>query len=61
MTEPNIKIGGRYHLPSTHAPQIDARLNLDECQRQLHVVSPEGEVPVDRDAVACLARPFPST
>src|SRR5260370_30828321 len=42
-------------------PTVDARLNLDECLRQLHVVSPEGEIQVGWDAVACLARLFPST
>ena len=40
---------------------VDARLNLDECLRQLHVVTPEGEIHVGWDAVACLARLFPTT
>src|ERR1700704_310155 len=40
---------------------VDARLNLDECLRQLHVVPPEGQIHVGWDAVACLARLFPST
>ncbi len=42
-------------------PTVDARLNLDECLRQLHVVTPEGEIHVGWDAVACLARLFPPT
>ena len=42
-------------------PTVDARLNLDECLRQLHVVAPEGQTHVGWDAVACLARLFPST
>ncbi len=42
-------------------PTVDARLNLDECLRQLHLVAPEGEIHVGWDAVACLARLFPST
>ncbi len=40
---------------------VDPRLNLDECLRQLHVVTPEGGILVGWDAVACLARLFPST
>jgi glyoxylase-like metal-dependent hydrolase (beta-lactamase superfamily II)/predicted DCC family thiol-disulfide oxidoreductase YuxK len=40
---------------------VDSRLNLDDCLRQLHVVTPEGEIHVGWDAVACLARLFPST
>jgi hydroxyacylglutathione hydrolase len=34
---------------------------MDECLRQLHVVTPEGAIHVCWDAVACLARLFPST
>jgi glyoxylase-like metal-dependent hydrolase (beta-lactamase superfamily II)/predicted DCC family thiol-disulfide oxidoreductase YuxK len=41
--------------------KTDARLRMDECLRQLHVVPPEGEILVGWDAVACLARLFPST
>ncbi len=41
--------------------KVDSRLNLDGCLRQLHVVTPEGEIHVGWDAVACLARLFPST
>src|SRR6202034_1177076 len=37
------------------------RLGLDECLRQLHVVTPEGCIYVGWDAVSCLARLFPST
>src|SRR6266536_6205197 len=40
---------------------VDSRLQIDECLRQLHVVSPEGQIQVGWDAVACLARLFPST
>jgi glyoxylase-like metal-dependent hydrolase (beta-lactamase superfamily II)/predicted DCC family thiol-disulfide oxidoreductase YuxK len=40
---------------------VDSRLNLDDCLRQLHVVTPEGGIIVGWDAVACLARLFPST
>jgi glyoxylase-like metal-dependent hydrolase (beta-lactamase superfamily II)/predicted DCC family thiol-disulfide oxidoreductase YuxK len=40
---------------------IDPRLRLDECLRQLHVVTPEGAILVGWDAVARLARLFPST
>jgi predicted DCC family thiol-disulfide oxidoreductase YuxK len=40
---------------------LDARLNLDDCLTQLHVLSPEGAIYVGWDAVACLARLFPST
>src|SRR5437588_12006413 len=42
-------------------PTVDARLNLDDCLRQLHVVTPEGEIHVGWVAVACLARLFPPT
>jgi glyoxylase-like metal-dependent hydrolase (beta-lactamase superfamily II)/predicted DCC family thiol-disulfide oxidoreductase YuxK len=42
-------------------PTIDSSLRMDECLRQLHVVTPEGEILVGWDAVACLARLFPST
>jgi len=40
---------------------VDARLSMDECLRQLHIVTPEGEIYVGWDAVTCLARLFPST
>ncbi|MFZ3210640.1 MAG: DUF393 domain-containing protein [Terriglobales bacterium] len=40
---------------------VDARLGMDDCLRQLHVVTPEGETQVGWDAVTCLARLFPST
>src|SRR3984885_5455428 len=39
---------------------VDPRLRMDECLRQLHMVTPEGEIYVGWDAVACLARLFPS-
>src|ERR1700757_2618999 len=40
---------------------VDSRLSIDECLQQLHVLTPEGEIRVGWDAVACLARLFPST
>jgi glyoxylase-like metal-dependent hydrolase (beta-lactamase superfamily II)/predicted DCC family thiol-disulfide oxidoreductase YuxK len=40
---------------------VDSRLTLDDCLRQLHVVTPEGGILVGWDAVACLARLFPPT
>ena len=40
---------------------LDSRLSLDSCLKQLHVVTPENEILVGWDAVACLARLFPST
>jgi ribonuclease/clavin/mitogillin len=40
---------------------VDSRLQMDECLRQLHVVTPKGEIFVGWDAVATLARLFPST
>ena len=42
-------------------PTIDSRLKMDECLRQLHVVTPEDEIHVGWDAVTCLARLFSST
>ena len=42
-------------------PTVDSRLRMDECLRQLHVVTPEDEIHVGWDAVTCLARLFPST
>jgi ribonuclease/clavin/mitogillin len=40
---------------------VDSRLRMDDCLRQLHVVTPDAEIHVGWDAVACLARLFPST
>jgi predicted DCC family thiol-disulfide oxidoreductase YuxK len=40
---------------------VDSRLRMDDCLRQLHVVTPEGAILVGWDAVAGLARLFPST
>lgn len=40
---------------------VDSRLRMDDCLRQLHVVTPEGGIYVGWDAVTCLARLFPST
>ena len=42
-------------------PAVDSRLRCDECLRQLHVLTPDGEIVAGWDAVACLARLFPST
>ena len=35
-------------------PAVDSRLRMDECLRQLHVVTPEGEIHVGWDAVTLL-------
>jgi hydroxyacylglutathione hydrolase len=40
---------------------VDSRLEISECLRQLHVVTPAGEIRTGWDAVTCLARLFPST
>jgi len=52
-------------LPLAISPDVlstvDSRLRLEECLRQLHVVTPEGEMLVGWDAVASLARLFPAT
>lgn len=52
-------------LPLAISPEVlsalDSRLRLDECLRQLHLVTPEGEILLGWDAVASLARLFPST
>jgi predicted DCC family thiol-disulfide oxidoreductase YuxK len=40
---------------------VDPRLGMAECLQQLHVVTPESEIYVGWDAVACLAHLFPST
>jgi glyoxylase-like metal-dependent hydrolase (beta-lactamase superfamily II)/predicted DCC family thiol-disulfide oxidoreductase YuxK len=42
-------------------PTVDSRLRMDDCLRQLHVVTPDGEIHVGWEAVACLARLFPIT
>ena len=41
--------------------EFDSRLRIDDCLRQLHVVTPENEILVGWEAVACLARLFPAT
>jgi glyoxylase-like metal-dependent hydrolase (beta-lactamase superfamily II)/predicted DCC family thiol-disulfide oxidoreductase YuxK len=62
-----LKTLDRQHkiLPLPISPEIlstvDSRLKLDECLRQLHVVTPEDEILVGWDAVASLARLFPPT
>jgi glyoxylase-like metal-dependent hydrolase (beta-lactamase superfamily II)/predicted DCC family thiol-disulfide oxidoreductase YuxK len=52
-------------LPLAISPEVlstvDSRLRLEECLRQLHVVTPKGTILVGWDAVARLARLFPST
>lgn len=40
---------------------VDSRLRMEDCLRQLHVVTPEGEILVGWDAVANLARLFRPT
>ena len=40
---------------------VDSRLRMEDCLRQLHVVTPEGEILVGWDAVAHLARLFRPT
>ena len=40
---------------------LDARLSLEDCLRQLHVLTPDRELHVGWDAVACLACLFPAT
>jgi glyoxylase-like metal-dependent hydrolase (beta-lactamase superfamily II)/predicted DCC family thiol-disulfide oxidoreductase YuxK len=40
---------------------VDSRLSMEDCLRQLHVVTPEGEILVGWDAVANLARLFRPT
>lgn len=42
-------------------PQIHPSLTLDNCLRELHVVTPDGKVYKGWDAVALLARRFPET
>jgi len=42
-------------------PTVDSPLKMDECLRQLHVVTPEDGIHVGLDAVTSLARLFPST
>src|ERR1700722_10523830 len=41
--------------------EVDSRLRMDECLRQLHAVTPKGEIYVGWDAVTCLARLCPAT
>jgi predicted DCC family thiol-disulfide oxidoreductase YuxK len=40
---------------------LDSRLTIDECLRQLHILTPRGEIIMGWDAVACLARLFSPT
>jgi len=42
-------------------PIVNSRLRLDECFRQLHIVTPRGGILVGWDAVAALAQLFPPT
>ena len=48
-------------LGTVDLSEVDSRLRIDDCLRQLHVVTPEKEILVGWDAVARLARLFPST
>ncbi|HKT68614.1 MAG TPA: DUF393 domain-containing protein, partial [Terriglobales bacterium] len=40
---------------------LGSRLSMEDCLRQLHLVTPAGRVYVGWDAVACLARQCPAT
>ena len=40
---------------------VDSRLGMEDCLRQLHLTTPEGEILVGWDAVASLARLFRPT
>jgi glyoxylase-like metal-dependent hydrolase (beta-lactamase superfamily II)/predicted DCC family thiol-disulfide oxidoreductase YuxK len=40
---------------------VDARLGIDDCLRELHVITPAGDVYRGWNAVTCLARLFPTT
>jgi predicted DCC family thiol-disulfide oxidoreductase YuxK len=40
---------------------LNSRLRMDDCLRQLQVVTPEGEILIGWDAVALLAQSFPAT
>ena len=48
-------------ISSDALSSLDSRLTIEDCLRQLHVVTPEGEIYVGWDAVANLARLFPPT
>jgi len=48
-------------ISAKNLPNLDPRFNIDDCLRQLHVVTPDDEILIGWDAVACLARLFPST
>lgn len=48
-------------ISSETLSKLDSRLRLDECLRQLHVITPDGEILVGWDAVSSLARLFPFT
>jgi len=41
--------------------EVDPRLRIEDCLRQLHVVTPEGGIHAGWEAVTCLARLFRST
>jgi glyoxylase-like metal-dependent hydrolase (beta-lactamase superfamily II)/predicted DCC family thiol-disulfide oxidoreductase YuxK len=48
-------------ISSETLSSVDSRLRMDDCLRQLHVVTPQGEIHVGWDGVTCLARLFPSS
>lgn len=48
-------------ISAENLSNADSRLRMDDCLRQLHVVTPENEIVVGWEAVACLAQLFPST
>ena len=48
-------------INAENVSSADSRLGLEECLRQLHVITPDNEILVGWDAVARLARLFPAT
>ncbi len=48
-------------ISSEVLPSVDSRLRMEDCLRQLHVITPKGEIRVGWDAVAHLAHLFRPT
>jgi len=48
-------------LTDEDASALESRLNLEHCLRQLHILTPSGDIVVGWHAVASLARLFPPT
>ena len=48
-------------ISAENLSRVDSRLRMDDSLRQLHVVTPDNEILVGWEAVASLARLFPST